>query len=121
MNNVLITDEQRALLRTNGCEFLQNQAFDPTSVVKLFTPIALHHLQVEIGKVESLLALIHPENLRLLQANGLLCDPHRAWSVGEIRRFQHLVQVYKVNSLSKLARLVDQSTRESRVLDAGVY
>jgi len=40
--------------------------------------------------MQGLLALIHPENLRLLQAKGLLCDAHRACSVGEMRRFQHL-------------------------------
>lgn len=91
------------------------------SVIQLFTPSARHHLQVKIGKVESLLALTHPENLRLLQANGLLCDAYRACSAGEIRRFQHLAQVYKVNSLSKLARLVDQSAWENGVLEARVY
>ena len=32
----------------------------------LSEPDALQHLREKIGKVESLLALIHPENLRLL-------------------------------------------------------
>lgn len=82
---------------------------------------ALQHLQEKIGKVESLLALIHPENLRLLQANGLLRDVHRACTAGEIRRFQHLAQVHKVNSLGKLARLVDQSALGNSVLEARVY
>lgn len=40
MNNVLITDEQRALLLANGRESLQNPDFDPAPVVKLFTPDA---------------------------------------------------------------------------------
>lgn len=92
---------------------------------------ALQHLQEKIGVVESLLALIHPENLRLLQANraflvqvltppyhlscmfeigggtqlnqnrsSLLRDAHRACTAGEIRRFQHLAQIHKVNSLN---------------------
>ena len=82
---------------------------------------ALQHLQEKIGKAESLLALIHPENLRLLQANGLLRDAHRACTAGEIRRFQHLAQVHKVNSLGKLARLVDQSALENSALEARVY
>jgi len=40
MNNVLITDEQRALLLANGRESLENPDFDPAPVVKLFTPDA---------------------------------------------------------------------------------
>ncbi|MBA1364895.1 DUF2958 domain-containing protein [Burkholderia gladioli] len=38
--SALITDEQRFLLLANGRESLQNQDFDPTPVVKLFTPDA---------------------------------------------------------------------------------
>ena len=38
MNNVLITDEQRALLLANGRESMENPAFDPVPVVKLFMP-----------------------------------------------------------------------------------
>ena len=71
--------------------------------------------------MQGLLALIHPENLRLLQANGLLRDAHRASTAGEIRRFQHLAQVHKVNSLGKLAGLVERSALENSVLEARVY
>lgn len=35
-----ITDEQRFLLLANGRESLDNPDFDPTPVVKLFTPDA---------------------------------------------------------------------------------
>ncbi|MFT3815994.1 MAG: DUF2958 domain-containing protein [Acidovorax sp.] len=38
MNNVLITDEQPALLLANGRESMENPDFDPAPVVKLFTP-----------------------------------------------------------------------------------
>lgn len=38
--NALITDEQRVLLLANGRELLQTADFDPTPVVKLFTPDA---------------------------------------------------------------------------------
>lgn len=82
---------------------------------------ALLHLQEKIGKVESLLALIHPENLRLLQANGLLRDAHRACTTGEIRRFQQLAQIHKINSLNKLAKLVDQSALANSALEAKMY
>lgn len=71
--------------------------------------------------MERLLALIHPENLRLLQANGLLRDAHRACTAGEIRRFQHLAQAHKVNSLGKLVRLVKRTALENSVLEALVY
>ncbi|RAO76006.1 DUF2958 domain-containing protein [Dyella jiangningensis] len=38
--SALITDEQRFLLLASGRESLQNPDFDPTPVVKLFTPDA---------------------------------------------------------------------------------
>ncbi|MBO1017843.1 CAAX protease [Achromobacter sp. SD115] len=82
---------------------------------------ALQHLQEKIDKAESLLALIHPENLRLLQINGLLRDARRACTAGEIRRFQHRLQTRRISSLRKLARLVDQSGRENRALAAKVH
>src|SRR5690606_1335672 len=74
---------------------------------------ALQHLQEKIGKVENLLALIHPENLRLLQANGLLRDAYRACTGAEIRRFQHRVQVHQIDSLDMLVELVARSTQEN--------
>ncbi|MNX45166.1 Abi-like protein [compost metagenome] len=82
---------------------------------------ALLHLQEKIGKVESLLALIHSENLRLWQANGLLRDAYRACMAGEIRRHQHLAEVHKVNSLGKLAKLIDRSAYDNSALEASVY
>lgn len=39
---------------------------------------ALQHLQEKISKIESLVALIQPENLRLLERNGLLRAARRA-------------------------------------------
>ncbi|MDR2215918.1 MAG: hypothetical protein LBE59_08770 [Nevskiaceae bacterium] len=59
---------------------------------------ALQHLQEKIGKAESLLTLIHPDSLRLLQVNGFVQDARRACSVEVIRRFQHVAQVHKVIS-----------------------
>lgn len=79
---------------------------------------ALQLLQEKIGKAEILLALIHPENLRLLQANGLLRDAYRACTSAEIRRFQHLAQVHQIDSLDVLAELVTRSTLENSVLTA---
>ena len=79
---------------------------------------ALQHLQEKIGKVENLLALIHPENLRLLQANGLLRNAHRACTSAEIRRFQHLAQARQIDSLDVLSEVVMRSTQENSVLTA---
>jgi len=80
----------------------------------------LQHLQEKLGKVESLLTLIHPENLRLFQVNGLLQDAHRACSAGEIRRFQNLAEIHKINSLEQLALLVNRSGMENSALEAAV-
>jgi len=82
---------------------------------------ALTHLLEKIGKIESLMALIHPENLRLLEKNGLLDGARRACTSHEIRRFQHLTQTYKVNSLGKLQVLVDRCGSDDSVIAAKIY
>lgn len=82
---------------------------------------ALQHLQEKIGKIESLIALIHPENLRLLERNGLLDTARRACTSHEIRRFQHLTQTHKVSSMNKLQALVDRCGAENSVITAKLY
>lgn len=82
---------------------------------------AIHHLHEKIGKIQDLLALIHPENVRLLQKNGLLRAAFRACSAGEIRRFQHLAQTHAVNTLGDLAAIVQCSTRDNTVLHATLH
>lgn len=82
---------------------------------------ALQHLQEKLGKIENLLALIHPENLRLLQANGLLRDAYRACTSTEIRRFQHLALTHQIDSLDVLAGLVTRCTQENSVLTARLH
>ncbi|MBN9368419.1 DUF2958 domain-containing protein [Acidovorax sp. SDU_ACID1] len=74
MNNVLITDEQRALLLANGRESLQNPDFDPAPVVKLFTPDA---------GATWLISELDPDDLEGNRAFGL-CDlglgmPEMGW------------------------------------------
>lgn len=82
---------------------------------------ALQHLLEKIGKIESLVALIHPENLRLLERNGLLATARRACTSHEIRRFQHLTSTQKINSLNKLRDLVDRCGTDKSVLAAKLY
>jgi hypothetical protein len=79
---------------------------------------AIQHLLEKVTKLEELLALIHPENVNLLQKNGILRTARRACSSGEIRRFQHLVQSHTVSSLEDLAVLVHRSTTNNAVLHA---
>lgn len=82
---------------------------------------ALQHLQEKIDKIESLVALIHPENLRLLERNGLMRAARRACTAHEIRRFQHLAQVHRIGSMRKLQDLVDRSGTNDAILSAKVY
>ncbi|QKH37159.1 CAAX protease [Achromobacter pestifer] len=82
---------------------------------------ALQHLQEKTAKAESLLMLIHPENLRLLQTNGLLRDARRACTASEIRRFQHLAQTHRINSLNTLTELVTRSAQENSALVARIH
>lgn len=82
---------------------------------------ALTHLLEKIGKIESLMALIHPENLRLLETSGLLATAKRACTSHEIRRFQHLTKTHKVSSLRKLQTLVDKCAADDSVIAAKIY
>lgn len=79
---------------------------------------ALTHLQEKIGKIESLVTLIHPENIRLLEKNSFLDTARRACTSHEIRRFQHLAQTYKVNSMGRLQTLVDRCGMDNSVITA---
>lgn len=82
---------------------------------------ALQHLQEKIGKIESLVSLIHPENLRLLEKNGLLRTARRACTSHEILRFQHLAQTHRINSMNKLRVLVDRCGTDDTILLAKLY
>jgi hypothetical protein len=79
---------------------------------------AIQHLWEKIAAIEDLLGLIHPENIRLLEKNGLLRAAERACSSGEIRRFQHLAKTHTVRSLVDLAQLVQRSAVNNAVLQA---
>ncbi|EGP43430.1 hypothetical protein [Achromobacter insuavis] len=79
---------------------------------------ALRHLLSRIDTLESLLRLIHPDALRVLHANGLPQAARRACSAAEIKRFQQQAHTYPIQSLDKLATLVDRSTRENVTLPA---
>jgi len=79
---------------------------------------ATHHLQETIDKIVSLITLIHPENLRLLERNGLLQTARRSCTVHEIRRFQHAVRVHNVSSWRTFRRLLNQSVASDSVLSA---
>lgn len=79
---------------------------------------ALLHLHEKLDVVEKLLGLIHPENLRLLQVYGLLLAARRSCTVEEIRRFQHLAQVHRVESMDVLAGLVARCHARNETLAA---
>jgi hypothetical protein len=65
-----------------------------------------------------LVTLIHPENIRLLEKNSFLDTARRACTSHEIRRFQHLAQTYKVNSMGRLQTLVDRCGMDNSVITA---
>jgi hypothetical protein len=67
---------------------------------------ALAHLLEKIGKIESLVALVHPEGLRLLERNGLMARARRACTSTEIRRFQHLAQTHVIGPEPQLEVLI---------------
>lgn len=81
---------------------------------------ALTHLLEKIGKIERLLALIHPENLRLLESNSLLDTARRACTSHEIRRFQHMTKSHDVRSVEQLQRLVDRCGADNSVIAAKI-
>lgn len=81
---------------------------------------ALLHLREKIGKVEELLALIHPEALQCVQANGLLRKAYRTCSIEEIRYCQGLMRTQKINSMAKLAQTIDLANAENRAVKVRV-
>lgn len=76
---------------------------------------AIAHLHEKIDKIISLLALIHPENVKLLDKNGLLSSARRACTSGEIRRFQHMATTHKINSIQKLSTIIDTCAASNSV------
>ena len=68
---------------------------------------ALLYLREKIEKIEKLVALIHPENLKLLERNGLFDTVRRACTSQEILRFQYLAVTHEINSMEKLRTLVE--------------
>lgn len=82
---------------------------------------ALHHLHEKIDRIESLVRLIHPESLRLLERNGLLRAARRACTAHEIRRFQHLAEVHKIGSMRKLTALVNRCNTNDAIFSAKVH
>jgi hypothetical protein len=81
---------------------------------------ALRYLLEKIGRVESLIALIDPEKLNLLEKNGILRSARRACTADEIRRFQHLAQEHAISSISDLSTLVTRCDTDNTVLGATI-
>jgi len=119
--------EQRRLLAfvhdlTATVRDFRNRIFHHEPAWKRFGVIteadAIQHLRDKIATIEELLALIHPDNIGLLETNGLLSTAQRACTSDEIRRFQHLAQTHTVRSLVDLAQLVQRSAANNAVLQA---
>lgn len=81
---------------------------------------ALSHLHEKLGKIESLIELIHPEKLRLLKLNGMFDVAKRVCSSDEIRRFQHRSVTKNITSIRKLKEIVELSSFENNVYQAKV-
>lgn len=79
---------------------------------------ALLYLREKIVKIENLVALIHPENLKLLERNRLLDTVRRACTSQEIRRFQYLAATHDISSMEKLRTLVELCGAENITLTA---
>lgn len=82
---------------------------------------AIKNLHEKIGKIESLISLIHPENSKLLEKNWLLKNAYRACSSNEIRRFQHLTKTHKIKSISDLRVLVGACIQENSISKVKFY
>ena len=83
---------------------------------------AIQHLREKIGKIESLISLVHPEKLKMLKKNGVIDSAYRACSSSEIRRFQHMAKVYKVKSISRMIEIADFAVeRNSQIIIKTYY
>jgi hypothetical protein len=78
---------------------------------------AVNHLAEKIDRIESLIALVHPEKQALLVRNGFLPAARRACSMAELHRFQRNLRPHRVGSMRKLQGAVDLSHAANQTLE----
>lgn len=82
---------------------------------------AVTHLHEKIGKITELISWISPEKIDLLEKSGVIRTAYRACSLAEIERFKHQCKTSTVNSMAKLAKVVEQARAGNEVLQIAVY
>ncbi len=82
---------------------------------------AVLHLREKIARIEELLALVHPEKLRLLERNGFLPAARRTCSIDELRRCQLAHRRSKVGTMRKLQGVVDLAYRQDRAIEVSTF
>ena len=70
---------------------------------------AIDHLEEKIDRIESLIALVHPEKQKLLVRNGFSPAARRACSIAELHRFQRSLEPHRVGTMRKLRSAFDFS------------
>ena len=78
---------------------------------------AVDHLEEKIDRIESLIALVHPEKHKLLMRNGFLPAARRACSITELHRFQRSLKPHRVGTMRKLQSAVDLSHAGNQALE----
>lgn len=74
---------------------------------------AMEHLHEKLRKITSLISLVSPEKLDLLDKSGIISRAERACSINELRRCQHRLEAQSVKSMSKLSRIAKKAVRDN--------
>jgi hypothetical protein len=77
---------------------------------------ALLHLQDKMARILSLLQLLQPECVRMLEKNGVINALQRVCTVAEIRRYQHMLEAKNVRSLRQMRRVLQDCVVDQRAI-----
>lgn len=81
---------------------------------------ALTYLNESVAKILSLIELVNPEKVRLLEKNGFVKSAYRACTAQEITRFKHLAQRHEINSIQDLTTIVNLCNANNEIHQANM-
>lgn len=81
---------------------------------------AIKYLHEKIQKIESLIELISPEKLKLLNINGVIQTAYRACSPLELKRFKYTAEKHGIKSIEELTNISNSCNTENSVYQIDV-
>ncbi|MGQ7275468.1 CAAX protease [Marinobacter sp. V034] len=82
---------------------------------------AIDHLHDKIESITTLISLVQNLKSELLSRNKVVDRAYRVCSISELRKCQHSSSPIKINSVSKLGKVIDKMSREGAVQKVVTY